>query len=198
MKVSCYKWRLVVLLLSSFTSVIGLPMVVFAREAHAEAQGPILPCSAKEIKATVSWDAAMRTQLGDISYTNISSHICSLYGYPIIQLKDESGFVYHGNVQNTPNIYYYGKTLTNVVLRPHMRATSSFAWRGCVAEPKGSILVFVTLPHETAELIAQISDDYGNSNVTKHEDTPTCPENVTPPSNKSSLEVGSFQPFQEQ
>jgi hypothetical protein len=96
----------------------------------------------------VFWYAAMGTELGEVFYTNTSSHICSLFGYPMIQLKDESGFVYQTQVTNTP--YMYGnKTLATVILQKNITACSSFAWRGCVPAPKGSILVFVTLPHET-------------------------------------------------
>lgn len=157
-----------------------------------------IPCSAKDIKATVFWHAAMAAELGEVYYTNISSHSCSLFGYPIIHLKDESGFVYQAQVTNTPNIYYDNvKTPTNVILQGNITATSSFAWRGCVPVPKGSILVLITLPHESTQLLAQAVDNYSNGNAIKHEVTPTCPDDVTP-ANQSWLDVGSFELFQGQ
>jgi len=185
-------------------SIIKLPTstpTVVRREAtEAPTATPIItfPCSAKDIKATVFWHAAMGTELGEIYYTNISSHACSLFGYPVIQLKDESGFVYQTLVANTPNIYsnYNNKKLANVILQGNITATSSFAWRGCVPAPKGSTLLFVTLPHDATQVFVQAIDHPGGT-ATKIENSPSgCASDVTP-SNQSWLDVGFFELFQE-
>jgi hypothetical protein len=94
----------------------------------------------------------MGTELGEMYYTNISSHVCSLFGYPLIQLKDESGFVYQAQVTNTP--YMYGnKTPTNVLLQENNTAHSSFALLGedAYLSQRGQhsyLLLYPTMPRK--------------------------------------------------
>jgi len=184
---------------SSITKLpTSTPTIIRSEAAKVPTATPIIasPCSARDIRATVFWHASTGTLLGEIMFRNTASSPCSLLGFPLVQLKDESGFLYQTQVAHYTHLYdqYSTDKPVAVILQPGTTtAQDSFAWGGCVPSPKGSILVFITLPYDTTQLLAQAVD--GSGNITKQVDTPRCSVNITPV-NQSSLDVGSFELFQ--
>lgn len=158
MKVSSHTWRLVFLLLSPFTSVVVLLMVVFAQKAHAAAHSPVPLCTAREIKADVSEETDMHRPWISIYYTNISSSPCFLFGWPIIQLEDTSGFLYETEIDNRYDIGYENpESLKPIVLPPNKKesAATVFTFGGCLQVPKQvakRVGFFITLPHDTTPI----------------------------------------------
>jgi len=159
MKVSSHIWRLVLLLISSFTSVIVLIMVVFTQEARAETNSPVLPCSAKQIKASMESQPYMPGQsILAIFYMNTSSTPCELYGWPAIVIKDKNGSIYETATSNITDISrdYYGSIESPViVILPSIKkitAETALKWNVCGPPPKESLEVFITLPYDTTQI----------------------------------------------
>lgn len=152
MKILSYIGRSV-FLPSFFASVIAFVILAFVQEAAAAS---VLPCTAKEIKATTAFEPYMHRAIMVIRYRNMSSSSCGLYGWPVIMIKDDNGFVYETRVINTTQFsegdigsVEYPKLL---VVTPQKIALTAVDWHICGPHPKGKLGIFVILPHDTSPI----------------------------------------------